>query len=154
MKHPKLLSLLFLLSIGCLSGNIAAQQAGGAPDPYRGNWSGHWSSGNDYLYIAEMRLNAASDGTVEGEINWTLSMSPREQDVKKIGMTAIEFVKGTYDPANRILSLEGHNKNDPNEVIGLDKYRLILAENGAALGGITWDHGSWRGLFGLSRKQD
>jgi hypothetical protein len=29
---------------------------------------------------------------------------------------------------------------------------LILAENGAALGGITWNHGSWGGLLGLLRK--
>jgi len=49
--------------------------------------------------------------------------------------------------------VDGYDKTDPNQILGLDKYRLILADNSAALGGITWDHGPWRGLLGLARSE-
>ena len=119
-----------------------------------GSWSGQWSSPDGFIYLAELHLESAGNGTVKGQINWILNRSPRTEEQSKLGLTGIEFVKGTYNPANKVLSIDGYSKTDPNSILGLDKYRLILAVNGAAIGGVTWNHGSWRGLLGLRRTEN
>ena len=42
-----------------------------------------------------------------------------------------------------MLVMEGYRKDDPNDIISLDKYRLVLAEGGKSLEGKTWNHGGW-----------
>lgn len=151
--YRKLRLVLLLLSAASLAGGAFAQDTGSATQ-FSGTWNGYWNCPEGFIYLAEMRLGSAGDGSVEGQINWVLKKSPRAEEQSQIGLTGIEFVKGTYDPANRVLAVDGYNKTDPNNILGLDKYRLILAENGTVLGGITWNHGSWRGLIGLSRKEN
>jgi len=151
MKQLKVGILLLFLSIASLPGSSSAQESD-ASLPVRGTWSGQWSSPEGFTYLAEMHLEAASNGTIEGQINWTLVKSARAEEQSKLGLTGVEFVKGKYDPVSRVLAVDGYTKTDPNTILGLDKYRLILAENGAALGGITRNHGSWGGLLGLLRK--
>ena len=116
-----------------------------------GTWVGEWTSPDGFVYDASLELQAPADGAVSGQIKWTLKQSPRAQEQSKLGLTASEFVRGTFDRLCGILTLEGYEKTDPNMIIGLDKYRLLLAENHTVLGGITKHYGSWRGLFVLSR---
>ena len=150
MKHLKLRTLLILLSLLFIP--LASFALGeSTPSQIRGTWSGQWSNPGGFLFTGVMTLAPTGNRTVEGQINWTLNRSPRAELQPKQGMTGIEFVRGSYDPVSRVLSLEGYAKNDPNIILGLDKYRMILSENGAAIGGVTWDNGSWRGLFGLLR---
>jgi hypothetical protein len=94
-----------------------------------------------------MRLEMGADDGVQGQITWTLEQSPRKEEKSKIGLTGIEYVGGTFDPASGVLLMEGYEKDDPNTILGLDRYRLFLAENGTVIGGITWHHGEWTGLF-------
>jgi hypothetical protein len=114
-------------------------------------WSGKWTDQIGYLYIAEMHLAVSNDGTVEGEIKWLLKQSPRDYEQAKLGLTGIEFVRGKYNAANRVLSFAGYKKNDPDTILGLDQYKLFLAENEMFIGGITYDNGTWGGLFSVSR---
>lgn len=123
-----------------------------AQGPLDGTWGGIWLSPSGYVYLAEMRLKVDNSGSLEGEIKWILKESPRAEEQSKLGMTGTEFVRGSFDAKNRLVSFDGYRKDDPNQILGLDKYRLILAENGIVLGGITWNHGAWTGLFSLSRK--
>jgi hypothetical protein len=97
-------------------------------------------------------LNPDAGGSIDGKINWPLRRSPRSSDQPKIGLSATEFVRGSYDPGARILRLSGYRKDDPNEVIGLDKDKLFLADNGNALGGITESGGTWQGVFSSVRR--
>jgi hypothetical protein len=151
MKHLNFRSFLLLLWMVALPWNALAQVSDASVQP-RGIWAGQWTSPEGFIYLAELHVETAADGSAAGQINWTLGKSPRAQEQAKLGLTGVEFVKGTYNPASRTLSLDGVSKSDPNGILGLDKYRLILAENGIVLGGITWDHGSWRGLISLVRK--
>jgi hypothetical protein len=151
MKHLKVGMLLLFLSIASLHGSSSAQESA-ASLSVRGTWSGQWSNPAGVIYFAEVHLEAAGNGPVEGQIDWTLMKSARAQDQSKLGLTGVEFVKGKYDQASRVLTIDGYSKTDPNSILGLDKYRLIMAENGAALGGTTWNYGPWSGLFGLQRK--
>lgn len=114
-------------------------------------WKGYWISPQGFLFTASVRLHVAQNFSVEGEIGWVLERSPREEDKPKLGLSATEYVRGSYDPRARVLRLEGYRKDDPNLVIGLDKYHLVLADSNQVLGGITWDHGTWRGLISLNR---
>ena len=110
-------------------------------------WQGQWTSPTGFLYLAEVALEIRPDGTAEAAITWTLAASPRESELQKLGMKGIEYVRGRFDRASGVLALEGYRKEDPGQVIGLDTYRLVLAENSRALGGITSNHGDWLGRF-------
>jgi hypothetical protein len=112
-----------------------------------GSWEGYWLSPEGFFYSAEMHLEAAADNTVRGYINWTLEGSPRKSEQKKTGLTGVEYVRGEFEPTFGILTLEGYDKDDPNGILGLDRYRLFLAENARVIGGITWHHGDWTGQF-------
>jgi len=110
-------------------------------------WSGQWTSPTGFLYLADVDLEIKPDGTAEAAITWMLAASPREGELKKLGAKGIEYVRGRYDKASGVLALEGYRKEDPSQVIGLDTYRLVIAENGKALAGVTSNHGDWLGRF-------
>ena len=118
-------------------------------------WDGLWISlSRGFVYAAEMHLKVDSMNNVQGYIKWTLKKSPRASEQTKIGLTGVEYVNGKYDPHCRLLSIYGKKKDDPHTIIGLDKYRLLLAENRKVLGGITKSHGTWRGMFSLGRRTE
>ena len=68
-----------------------------------------------------------------------------------MGLTAVEFVKGEYDPERGLLSLSGFRKRDPNSLIGLDQYELVLSEDRDSLAGFTRAWGKWDAIFSLER---
>src|SRR3989449_1864441 len=70
---------------------------------------------------------------------------------KKLGRSATEFARGRYDPTSQLLLLQGYRKEDPDTVIGLDGYRLLVANGGDALVGITDDGGTGEGRFSARR---
>ncbi len=53
----------------------------------------------------------------------------------KTGLTAIEYVQGTFDPASRMVRLRGVRKDDPNSLVILDRYALSLSEDGRTMSG-------------------
>lgn len=150
-------SILVLIVLAASSGVLlpASAQDQRGPESDRAllasPWKGTWVSSKGYLYSASVRLRVAADFSVEGEISWVLERSPREEDKAKLGFGGTEYVRGTYDPRARVLRLEGYRKDDPNIILGLDKYHLVLADSDQVLGGITWNHGDWQGLFSLLR---
>jgi|GEM_PF-1905054 len=117
-----------------------------------GRWQGQWSSPFGTIFAANVYLEATGAGNgVRGNINWTMKSTPQESKQSKIGLTAVEYIKGSYNPETHMLTMEGYGKDDPNDIITLDKYRLVLAEDNRSLGGATWNHGRWRGRLSLSR---
>jgi hypothetical protein len=124
----------------------AAEQAAVA-----GPWSGRWTAPEGWLYEAAMTLRVAASGTVDGEINWTMRKSPRPADQKKLGMSGMELIRGTYHAASGAFVLEGYDKKDPNTILGLDKYRLIASDDRMTLAGVTAHHDRWNAQFWLTR---
>ena len=116
-----------------------------------GTWNGVWIAPEGFVYAAEMHLTVDANNTVEGYITWTLRQSPRPAEQSKIGLTGLEFVRGTYDSRCRVARLVGYRLDDPAGILGLDRYELLLARTGASLGGITWHHGPWTGQLLLTR---
>jgi len=116
-----------------------------------GTWRGQWTSAKGYLYTATLTLSVAPDGKAEGRFAWVLKRSPRAEEQAKLDLGAVEHVSGRADFAARTVSLNGTRKDDPNTVIGLDRYRLVVSDDLRTLGGITWNHGNWQGQILLTR---
>jgi hypothetical protein len=122
------------------------------PTEIIGQWQGQWSSPYGTIFSSNLYLESTdrSNG-VQGKINWTMKSTPQQSKQSKIGLTAVEYVRGSYNQETRMLTMEGYRKDDPNSIITLDKYRLVLAEDGRSLSGATWNHGGWRGRLSLNR---
>lgn len=105
-----------------------------------GRWSGDWTSSNAY-YTAVVVLKDNGGGKFTGEIYWTLQRHSNPQKSYKVGATATEYVQGTFNPATRAIVLGGYRKDDPQGILVLDKYNLVLAENNQSLGGVSKSNG-------------
>lgn len=122
------------------------------PTEIIGQWQGQWSSPYGTIFSSNLYLESTNRSNgVQGQINWTMKSTPQQSKQSKIGLTAVEYVRGSYNQETRMLTLEGYRKDDPNSIITLDKYRLVIAEDGRSLGGATWNHGGWRGKLSLNR---
>lgn len=129
-------------------GEDAAILSGGK---WRGTWLALSPQSGGYVFAADLELRVDGDNAAEGTITWTLRRTPIGSFLAgKVGRTAVEHVQGTYHPATRTLRVDGYRKDDPNQSIAIDKYRLVLAENDRVLGGITECHGTWQGLISLN----
>ncbi|MCA8982756.1 MAG: hypothetical protein KDA76_03270 [Planctomycetaceae bacterium] len=116
-----------------------------------GEWEGEWLSPRGYVFQTTLQLEVEEDGTTSGTFHWTLTASPAGPLQSKVGQRGIEYAKGKFHPKTRTLELAGYEKEDPEEILGLDKYRLVVSDDAQVLGGITWNHGTWRGLLSLKR---
>jgi hypothetical protein len=139
MSRPRVLLLLLVALLVVLAPHAGPAQTGPS------KWWGQWTSPSGFLYLAEIALEIRPDGTAEAAITWTLAASPRESELQKLGTKGIEYVRGRFDKASGVLSLDGYRKEDPSQVIGLDHYRLVIAENHRALAGISSNRGDWLG---------
>jgi hypothetical protein len=117
-------------------------------------WSGTWESARGPVYDAELFATFNPSGAVEGRILWTLRKAPanRPDYVGKEGKKGVEYIWGTYAPQSRSLNLEGYRRDDPQGILGLDRYRLTLSADLGELNGVTYDHGTWKGAFRLSHR--
>lgn len=149
-KHKGLIITLFAVSI-TVAAFLACYAA--APGDLAGNWHGFWFAPEGWIYEADMALTVDARNNVTGAIQWTLRKSPRPGEQEKIGLGGVEKVKGVFLPECGMVRMEGISLEDPNRVLGLDKYRLILSDDFKVLGGITANHDLWTGQFMLKRKQ-
>jgi hypothetical protein len=113
-------------------------------------WLGAWTRPG-YVYEAELHMTVSAQNVVDGNIHWTLRQTPVAGAQSKIGLTGTEYIRGAYLPAARLLRFDGYKKDDPNVILGLDKYRLVLSDDDKVIGGITWANGDWAGRFSLGR---
>lgn len=110
-----------------------------------GSWRLEWIGATNSEYIGGMKLTVSDDGEVEGEIKWRLTKTPREDLKDRIDHSGVEYVRGRFTAANGLIVMEGYRKDDPDGVLGLDRYRLLVSPDGQTLAGLTADNGSWKG---------
>ena len=148
---PAYRSITHLLILALLTAKPLGSQA---PSP-AGTWRGTWDSPNGSVYGAVAQLTVTADGSLDGSITWTLKNTRRADLAPRVGQTGIEYVHGTFDARCRVATFEGYKLDDPQHILGMDHYELILAPNGAGLGGVTGnDEGSgdtWTGMLSLRR---
>jgi len=149
--------ILRLLGATLLAGSLSSSLLHAQTSEQRavspaGEWLCAWNSASGYHFTGLVTLTAKEDGTLAGQIVWTLKKSPRPEEQSKLGLAGTEFIRGTYDYRTRLVLCEGYRKEDPSEVIGLDRYKLVFADNGVALSGLTENHGNWTAFFSALRK--
>ena len=117
---------------------------------FDGHWIGMWHGGrtND-SYKPDLTLEDDGHGHISGEIHWTLVDAGQSGQDTKVGMSGIEFVQGHVEGGELIMN--GVSLDDPNHILGMDRYRLVLSDDGNVLGGITSNGGSWTGTFRVER---
>jgi hypothetical protein len=143
---------IFLFGVGIIPATVAAQGVTATEQAeIAGPWHGRWTAPDGWIYEAVISLRVSGSGATSGEINWTLRKSPRPAEQGKVGMTGVESVRGNYYADTGTLILEGYEKNDPNGILGLDKYRLVVLDNHRTMGGITRHHNAWNSQFFLSK---
>lgn len=115
-----------------------------------GNWSGELSYPSGSTFSARCTLTKSDDGQVSGQIVWTLLRTTNPNKMGMIGSSATEFVRGGYDPVSRTTSISGYDKSDAIGLIILDKYRLVVSENGRNLAGYSYG-GKARARFNMRK---
>jgi len=116
-----------------------------------GTWQGQWTSPAGFLYTTTLTLKVTPDGLATGNFVWMLKRSPRPDEQSKLGMTGTEYVSGRTNTTARTVTLAGNRKDDPSNVIGLDRYKMVVSDDGRVMGGITDNHGDWQGQIILSK---
>ncbi len=119
-----------------------------------GRWKGDWSTKSGTLLDIEIDLFEMQENRLDGQIKWTLRKTVRPDKMDKVGLSAIEYVRGTYDPASGGVRMSGYRKDDPNDVlVMLDEYRLSVSADGKKLTGEARNGGRWNGYLNLARNK-
>jgi hypothetical protein len=117
-----------------------------------GKWSGQWSVATGTLLDFDLTLRSNGANGVQGQIKWTMRRTVRPDKMDKIGLPAIEYVRGSFDPSSGQISLSGYAKDDPNNVLVMvDDYRLRLSADSRRLSGAARNGGRWNGQISLTR---
>lgn len=158
MNKGSVFFLWFVLLV-VMACQLGAPAPTSTPDPAEllsGVWVGEWSiegEGPDgYLYTGEATFDVNSSNEIDGQIVWTLEKSPFEDEQSKIGLSGVEYVRGTFNPQTLEVDFTGYKKDDPDQIIGMDHYKLTLSVDGTRLTGKTENYGDWKGLFIATRK--
>lgn len=140
--------LLACLAFVLVMSAAAPASAQGFPP---GPWRGVWTNEAGHEYQAELDMTIALDGRVEGSIRWMLVQSPHHEEQARIGLRGVEYIEGAFDAATGALTLRGTRLDDPNGILGLDEYRLVVSPNGQYVVGLTQSNGTWLGRIELTR---
>lgn len=117
-----------------------------------GKWSGKWSTPSGSLFDFELTLTENGNNNLDGQVKWTMRRTARPDKANKVGFSALEFVRGRYDPSSGAVNLTGYGKDDPNDtLVMLDVYRLNISKDGRKLEGSARNGGKWNGRVNLSR---
>lgn len=143
MKKSIITSIIFFQSIAFL---FAQNQ------DILGEWTGEWSGSIGYYYTFDLTLEENKLGNIHGQFTWKLVKSPYADEKGKLGLKAIEYIEGNFNAQTNQLIVQGVRKDDPDTIIGMDRYDLFLSKNKAVLEGKTDDHGTGKGIFYGIRK--
>ncbi len=117
-----------------------------------GKWKGKWSTDSGTLFDFELDLRDTGNNGLQGSILWTMRKSVRADKMDKVGLSATEYVKGSYEPATGLVNLKGYSKNDPNNMlVMIDVYKLNISSDGDTLTGNARNGGKWNGHIKLTR---
>lgn len=117
-----------------------------------GRWSGQWSTDSGSLYDIEVGLSVSQDNRLDGQIRWTMRRTALPNKTDKIGLSATEYVRGSFDPSTGVVNFSGYRKDDPNSMlVMLDAYKLNISKDGKTMNGAARNGGKWNGRVKLSR---
>lgn len=92
-------------------------------------WKGRWTDRNGNAFDGVMTLTLDPEGVATGNIKWTLTGIPAHGRQNKLGLSAIEYIEGSFDLDDRVLSIRGYRLEDSHGITSLDRYRLMFSED-------------------------
>ncbi len=117
-------------------------------------YKGEWSKMNKHdLFTGIFKITIKNKVEVSGELVWTyLATDSSDHSFtnhykEKKGRKGIEYVEGSFNPATNDIYFEGRSKDDPDDLLGLDKYSLKLSANKEVLYGKTDANGDKDGMI-------
>lgn len=117
-------------------------------------YKGEWTMVNKHdLYTGLFKIEIKKNGTATGEFVWTyLATDSTSQELLdllkgKKGTTGIEYLEGNFSVITNDFYFEGIKKDDPNNILGLDKYHIKLSANKLVIYGSTETAGTNEGLL-------
>jgi len=116
-------------------------------------YKGEWTRKNKQdLFTGIFKIGIKKDGHATGQFVWTVwavdstNSSLLDMYIEKKGMSGIEYVEGTFNAETNDFYFEGKSKDDPNLILGLDKYHIKLTANKQTIYGTTETEGTNEGL--------
>ena len=126
-----LITAVLLFSINCCMAQVSY-------------FKGEWATVNKQdLFTGIFKIAVKKDGTANAEIVWTYlaTDSTRQEMVDlykgKKGRSGTEYLEGRFDAATGDFYFEGKEKDDPDMILGLDKYHAKLSANKQVIYGTT-----------------
>ena len=135
------ITALLLFSINCCMAQVSY-------------FKGEWTIVNKHdLFTGIFKIAVKKDGIAKAEIVWTyLAIDSTKQEMVdlykgKKGKSGTEYLEGRFDAATGDFYFEGKQKDDPDTILGLDKYHVKLSANKQAIYGTTETEGTNEGLL-------
>lgn len=117
-------------------------------------YKAEWSMKNKHdLFTGICKIELKDNTDIKGEIAWVfLAVDSTDKSMMdmyegKKGKSGIEKVEGSYTTETHDVYFEGIDKDDPNLILGLDKYSLKLSADKQVLYGTTATGGTNSGIF-------
>lgn len=117
-----------------------------------GIWEGELRDRAGSVYSSKLRIRVSATNNATGSIILALKAAPPSTDQQKIGMKATAYVKGTFDPERRVITIGTYQRDDPYDIIDINEYQLSLSADGATLSGQAGNNGTWTGTISAVRK--
>jgi len=140
--------------------NFLSPGLGPSPLTPVSQWAGTWTTASGAYYTWALTLNDDGSGNITGQCYWTLLRTPLPELQNKIGVSATEYVAGSFFPKAQTFVLKGYKKDDPNGLLRiLDTYKLILSADNQRLTGVAANSTDpmkpkWNGKIDLTKLQD
>jgi hypothetical protein len=117
-------------------------------------YKGEWTSKNKTdLFTGIFKIDIKKDGIVNAELLWIYrAIDSSNQELVNLyagkkGKSGIEYATGNFSPNTNDLYIEGKEKDDPDVILGVDKYHLKLTANKQAIYGFSETGGTNEGLL-------
>jgi hypothetical protein len=106
-------------------------------------WQGEWTSREGFLFTFAMQIAVTPDDEADGSISWQLNRAPPGNPLaERVGSTAIEYVRGSFDRGKKLMQVTGYEVSDPT-LIETDAYKLQIEPDDRSFVGMTKNHGEW-----------
>lgn len=118
-----------------------------------GTWDGEWLDPGGRLLSCRFRIRVNDRNNVGGTVVWILKNTSGFDDQLQVGRQATVYIKGSFDPQHRFITMGSYRQDDPYDVIDANEYRLYLSTDGSTLSGEVYDDGVWQGKLVATRIQ-
>jgi hypothetical protein len=124
-------------------------------------YKGEWTRVNKHeLFTGIFKIDIKKDGSASAVLLWTyLAVDSTSHELldmykDKKGRSGIEYAEGFFSAPTNDFYFAGSEKDDPFNILGLDKYHLKLASNKQAIYGSTETDGTNEGLLYAVKMND